>query len=112
MRQDFAANLLITYLPTSIRVEFVIGCVCVKLYLCKLEASMVVLLLSSSFRKICCLGHPSEICHTLRYHYSTVCYHGITFTFPPKQPASLPYLLIIISTVFYCVYHVDDKALI
>ena len=37
MRQDFAANLLITYLPTSIRVEFVIGCVCVKLYLCKLR---------------------------------------------------------------------------
>ena len=29
--------------------EFVIGCVCVKLYLCKLEASMVVLLLSSRF---------------------------------------------------------------
>jgi len=74
MRHDYAANLLIICSPTSFRVEFVIGCVCVKLYLCKLEASMVVLLLSSSFRKICCLGHPSEICHIVRDHYAHVCF--------------------------------------
>ena len=34
---------------------------------------MVVLLLSSSFRKICCLGHPSQICHIVRDYYSHVC---------------------------------------
>lgn len=34
---------------------------------------MVVLLLSSSFRKIYCLGHPSQICHIVRDYYSHVC---------------------------------------